>query len=239
MDANGTRQSSAQSEGASQLPMPAVASVPLRVKPESRLCTFDEGGAAGADQFRLLLGRLMEVQARTALKRLLITSAVNGEGKTNVATNLALLAARESRQKVLLVDADIRQPGVHGVFGLENGQGVVDLLRSGREPWKAIRKAEGLNLYVLTAGAAHDEPLTTARILTLKAMLDQVAAAFELVVIDSPALEVAEAPMLAQLADAVLLVLRAFKTGRDLVLKAKDVLQGNTLLGTVITRLDP
>jgi capsular exopolysaccharide synthesis family protein len=219
------------------LQVPVVPQIDLRLRPESRIFDQAENNVFGTEQYRLLLGRLLHLQTRMSLKRLLVTSAGRGEGKTHVSANLALTMAREADRRILLVDADFRKPDLHNVYGISNEFGLADVLRNGRDPWKAVRKVNGLNLYVLTAGSGNSEPPTASTILTLKMLLDQMNQAFDLVIIDSPpVLVAADTLLLAKLAEGVLFVVGASETPRDLVVKAKGLLEGNTIVGAVLNR---
>ncbi len=227
-------------EKVAQTLMSLVKQVELQARPESRLFPYVEGGAIAGQQFRLLHARLMHIQSTIPFKRLLITSAVRGEGKSHVSTNLALTFQAESDRKVLLVDADIRKPDVHRIYDVPNDFGLTDVLKNGRDPWKAIHRVSGTNLFLLTAGSALSQPLTASAVLTLKLLLDQMSPAFDLLILDSPPLlMVADMPLLARLADAVLLVVHGRQTPRQLVAQAKGLLEGRPILGTVLTRVDP
>jgi capsular exopolysaccharide synthesis family protein len=212
----------------------------LHLRPESRIFGMSENNAVGSEQYRLLIGRLLHLQTRMTLKRLLVTSAGRGEGKTHVCANLAITMARETDRRILLVDADLRKPDVHRVYGIPNDYGLTDVLRNGHDTWKAIRKVRGMNLYVLTAGSTITQPLATSSILMLKMLLDQMNSAFDLVIIDSPpVLVAADTPLLAKLADGILYVVGASEIPRDLVIKAKGMLETVPVVGAVLNRVTP
>jgi protein-tyrosine kinase len=220
---------------------PLLDTVTVVVRPESRLFAYseDEGGPLAIEQFRMLHSYILQHQSRSPVKRIAITSALRGEGKTHVAANLALTIGSEQDRKVLLVDTDTRKPDVNRVLGISNDCGLTDLLRNGHDVWKGIRKVEGTNLFVLTAGTPIQQPMTPSATVALRALLDQISPAFDLVVMDCPPLlSVANAPQLARLSDAVLLVLRAHKSTRDAVKRAKGLLQGHPILGTVFSGVD-
>ncbi len=222
-----------------KVPAFPVKEIDFQIRPESRLFGHLEGEAIGTEQYRLLHARLLHLQTCAPLKRILITSAGRGEGKTHVATNLALTIARETDRKVLLVDADIRKPDVHNVYGIPNDFGLTDVLRNGHDAWKAARKVIGMNVYILTAGSAISQPLTTASVLTFKALLDQVNPVFDWVIIDSPpVLLAADVSLLSKMVDGILLVVRGHKTPREMVERAKQMLGGN-LVGVVLNGVSP
>jgi capsular exopolysaccharide synthesis family protein len=218
----------------------AAPQIDLHLRPESRIFGQSDNNAMGSEQYRLLLGRLLHVQTRMSLKRLLVTSAGRGEGKTHVSANLAITMARETDRRILLVDADLRKPDIHRVYGIPNDYGLTDVLRNGHDTWKAIRKVRGLNLYVLTAGSTITQPLATSGILMLKMLLDQMNSAFDMVIIDSPpVLVAADTPLLAKLADGILFVVGSEGMPRDLVVKAKSMLETVPVVGAVLNRATP
>lgn len=231
---------SSETQNPSQLPVPSAQRADLHLRPESRIFGQDEIGAIGMEQYRLLQGRLLYLQSRMPLKRLMVTSAGRGEGKTHVCANLGITMARETDRKVLLVDADLRKPDLHNVYGIPNNYGVANILSNGHDMSKAISKVAGMNLYVMTAGSVGSQPLTMSNILTLKMLLDQMSSVFDWVIIDSPpVLVAADTPLLAKLADGILFVVGASETPRDLVIKAKAMLETVPVVGAVLNRVDP
>ena len=214
--------------------------VKIRPTPEARLFSAEEGGALGMEQYRLLAGQIVVWQRQYRLKRILVTSAVRGEGKTNVAANLALALAENSDHKTLLVDADTRDPDLHNIYGISNGYGLSNVMYNGRSPWRAVRRVEETQLYVMTGGTEVERPPSASSLLGLRQMMDQLDARFDTIVIDSPpVLLVADVPLLASMADGILFVVRALYAPRDLILKAKDMLEGRNFLGTVLVGVDP
>jgi capsular exopolysaccharide synthesis family protein len=214
--------------------------IPLHIGPDSRLYSRQNGGALGAEQLRLLHVRLAELQIHQPFRRLLITSATRGEGKTHIAANLALTLAAEGQYKVLLIDTDVRNPSVHSTLGVPNVHGFKDWLLGGGDPWTAIRKIKRTALYVMTGGAAASESIGPTRVPYIRTLLDQVAPAFDLILLDSPpVLGTVDTKLLSTLADAVLMVVKAGSTPRHLVEQAQESLKGQNILGVVLNRIDP
>jgi capsular exopolysaccharide synthesis family protein len=214
--------------------------VALQVNPDSRLYSVQEDGALGTEQLRMLLARLTEIRTARPFKNLLITSAVRGEGKTHVAANLALTLAAEGNGKILLIDTDVRNASVRLALGIPNSHGFNDWLLSGGSPWRAIQKIKRKNLYVMAGGTATLPSLGPARISCLEALLDEVGAAFDLVLLDSPpVLGAVDTRLLSKAVDAVLMVVKSGSTPRNLVSQAQESLQGENILGIVLNRMDP
>ena len=175
-----------------------------------------------------------------------ITSPSPGEGKTTVATSIAATMA-EVRGRVLLIDADMRKPRVHRVFGLSNRRGLTDLLR-GEAPLEAASEGglfqpSGLaGLTVLTSGPPFLKAPNLLHSQTLRELLEHLEHEFDAIIIDTPPmLQIADARILGQLADGVILVVRANQTLR---LSAKAAVQrlqqdGARLVGSVLNGWNP
>ena len=85
-------------------------------------------------QFRRMAATLYNARDGANLKLVMVTSAGPGEGKTLSAMNLALILSESFRCRVLLIDADLRRPSIHRVWGVDGGRGLSDILRDGNEP---------------------------------------------------------------------------------------------------------
>lgn len=173
-----------------------------------------------------------EQQART----ILVTSPERGDGKTTMASNLAISIAQAGR-RVLLVDADMRAPMQDLIFGINGRQGLATVL-SGKEPADNVIRHTGIeNLDLLPAGVAARNPselLNSAKFIEL---LDELSEKYDQVIIDSPPLlAVTDARIVAASTDATILVLRAGKSNRKLSELSVDglVSVGAKLLGAVV-----
>lgn len=141
-----------------------------------------------------------------------VVSLASGDGRTCVAAELAGIFA-EMGERTLLVDADLRSPGVHGKFGLPNRRGLADLL-DGRDVQIAACRE---NLAVLVAGAVREDPLELLSRPRLKHFLQAASRPFRVVLIDTPALERGPDPeMFAALAGGALLVVKPGEDARRL-----------------------
>ena len=168
-------------------------------------------------------------------KMLLITSAVSGEGKTTLATNLALACARTG-QRVALVDADLRRPMVSSYLDVKEGLGVTSVLAGDTTLEQAMTTIDDGRIDVLGSGPIPSNPSELLGSARMTAMLAELAAGHDVVIIDAPpVLPVADALVLVSEVDAVVLVAKVGETTRDRLKQASDaVLQvhGN-LVGIV------
>jgi len=192
-----------------------------------------------AEAFRSLRANLEFADKEKPTKTILVTSSRPGEGKTTIATNLAAIFAQQGK-KVILVDADLRRPNVHGMTGVQNRVGLSTLFKTQLPIEKVWRKRPGSdNLYVITSGSPLENPaelLSSEKMMLIMADLRKAA---EIVVIDSPPSVVADAQILASLVDGVILVVQP---GRSPIDEAQATLtQMNTagarMLGVVFNRI--
>lgn len=204
--------------------------------PEARLVALAAPESAAAEQYRVLHQRVLRLAARQPLRVLAVTSAGRREGRTLTAANLALTAAREGRRAVL-VEADLRHPALGRILGLAPRLGVADLLAGRATLADALTRVGPLS--VLLAGDAGDDPGALLRSPAAPALLDQLRAGHDLVVLDAPpALAFSDGDRLSGDADAALLVVRAGVTPRQVVRLALDAL-GDRAAGIVLNDVDP
>ncbi|KAM3093864.1 GumC family protein [Phormidesmis sp. 146-12] len=171
------------------------------------------------------------------LKSIVITSALAGEGKSTIALGLAISAAR-LHQRVLLIDADLRRPGLHKQLELPNEQGLSNLLSSDRAlSQNAIQPAStysDLSISVLTAGPAPTDPvklLSSRRMRELMLMFEQ---SYDLVIVDSPpALGIVDAMLAASFCDGALFVGRIGQVSRNEVTQAAAAMSRLNVIGIV------
>ena len=194
----------------------------------------------GIEAFRNLRTSLTWSDGGEALKTLVVTSAVPGEGKTLTAANLAVTLAYDGL-KVLLIDCDIRRPRVHGLFRLPRAPGLMELLTAsanpGNPPPRAIRETSVARLSVLPCGAL---PMNAANLLSstrMRVLLQELQEQYDIIVLDTPpVLATADAGIVASLTDGVLLVVRAGATDRNAAQRAYQQLAnvGGRVVGTVL-----
>jgi protein-tyrosine kinase len=203
-------------------------------RPESRLVTIAEHNSLAAEKFRVLRTRLRHLQEKQELKTVLITSATAGEGKTMVASNLAVSLARNTSQRVLLLEGDLRHPGLARQFGLRDPRGVTEWFESEDSLSRFVYRVEGLRLWFLPAGKPAADPLKILQSTRFTEAVNQLAPAFDWVVIDAPPLmPLADVHVLAARADGLVLVVRQGKAPKKTLVKGLGALDGAKVLGVV------
>lgn len=200
---------------------------------------FARGGRpnTAAERFRTLRSRLYRLREKQPVRRLLITSALPGEGKTFVAGNLAQAIARQHERRVLLIDADLRYSRLHLLLGAPSAPGLSDYLRGEADDFSIIQANPQDNLFFIPGGRPVSNPTELLADVRLKGLLDRLTAVFDWVILDSPpALPVSDAVVLATLCDGVLLVVQAGATAFDLAQKVCLEFQEKNLVGVVLNR---
>jgi capsular exopolysaccharide synthesis family protein len=209
---------------------------PADAATEARLVT-GTSSTVSIEQYRRLAATLHDTQATGQLKTVMITSALPGDGKTLTVANLALTLSESYGRRVLVIDADLRAPSMHHVFGVPNDRGLGEALRGEAEP-SFVRVAEGLT--VLPAGTPGPAPLAGLTSARMARILDECASRFDWVLIDTPPIGVLpDAQVLARLADAVLFVVGAGSTPVAAVERAIAELGGpEGIFGLVLNRVE-
>jgi succinoglycan biosynthesis transport protein ExoP len=191
------------------------------------------------EAYRTLRTNLEFASIDKPARSLLVASTRAGEGKTVTASNLALVFAQAGR-RVLLIDADLRKPGVHAVFNLPNPEGLTTLLRSDDARLEQLAlSTEQENLRVLTTGPLPPNPTELLGSQRMRAILATAESVADLVIVDSPPIHAfADASILGSLTDGTLLVIDATRSRRRYVRLGREVLAraGASVLGVVINR---
>jgi len=178
---------------------------------------------------------------------LVLTSASPKEGKTTVVCNLGIALA-EINHKVLIVDADLRRPRMHSVFGVKNDNNGLSELLLKQEPMDeaglhaAVRATLIPNLYVLPAGQSRFNAASLLHSERLPELLRGLRGQFDTILIDTPPMvNIPDARVLARLADGVILILRSAQTTRDAALLAKQRFldDGIPVMGTILNNWNP
>ncbi len=223
-----------ESDGGLQ-PLSGVRTVRAVLRPESRLVAYTDEHSLGAEKFRLLATRLKCLQQQQRTKRILVTSSMPEDGKSLVASNLAITLARHTGQKVLLLEGDLHRPAVARLLGLGKLRGLDEYLLKKESLAKVLYHLENLQLWFLPGGTAAEQPLALLQTTRLSELLDQCTHWFDWIVIDSPPLmPLTDASWWARLSDGCLMVVRQGVTPKFLVEKSMDRLDNAPLLGVVL-----
>jgi len=204
-----------------------------------KLVIHDATGPACVEQYRRIAGTLHQLQEERGLKVLMVASAQVGEGKTLTAANLALTLSESYRRRVLLIDADLRKPRLHEMFGEDQKPGLADVL-SGKTSSRDFRKTKISGLWLMPAGTPLRNPADLLGSPRFTKLIEELRAHFDWIVLDSPpVLAVADPCMIARVASGVLLVLDCGRTSRDVAAAAVQRLEAVSapILGAMLNRV--
>lgn len=217
--------------------MPTIASTPSRQK---RLPGTPARSApvapAMTEAYRVLRTNLLFSREANGLRSLVVTSTAPAEGKTVTSMNLAASYAAMG-MRVLLIDCDLRRGRLHHIFRVPRSPGLTEVLEGAVPATEAIHATATEGLSLLAGGAAAGKSGEALRSTRMLGLIRTLADQFDLLILDTPpVLAVADASVIAALADGVLLVVRAGQTSRTEALMAVQQLDnvGARLLGAVL-----
>lgn len=196
-----------------------------------------------AESYRHLRTSVLLSRAGSAPKTMLVTSSLPAEGKTTTAVNTAISLA-QTGANVLVIDADMRRPRLHSIFGLGNTRGLSTVLSSELsevEVLALIDKDEESGLYVLTSGAIPPNPAELLGSEQMRELLKILGTTFSHIVIDTPPVgSFTDGVLAATLVDGVLLVVNSGKTSRKIVRRTHQILQdvGARIFGVVLNNVN-
>jgi receptor protein-tyrosine kinase len=185
---------------------------------------------ASRERYRLLAATLHNSQTANGVRVIMIASAVAGEGKTLTAANLALTFSESYQRNVLLVDADLRRPTLHALFGDASADAVEEF----GDPKLQIRRVTPL-LATLTPRLPSSAPMAELTSGQMKGLLQSAREAFDWIIIDTPPVTLLpDASLLASMVDGSVFVVRAESTPIELVQGAIEAIGKKNILGVVL-----
>jgi exopolysaccharide/PEP-CTERM locus tyrosine autokinase len=194
-----------------------------------------------AEQFKILRTNLLFPERGRSPRLVMVTSALEGEGKSFVAANLAVSVAQHVNWNVLLIDCDLRRPSIHRQFGYQESPGLSDYLSNGISLQPLLLKTSIDNLTILPSGKPPRNPSELLSSDRMSALLKEVATRYQdrLIIIDSPPPRLAaESGALARLVDGIVLVVKYASTPREAVSDLIDKIGKDKVLGAVINRFE-
>ena len=200
---------------------------------------LDEPSGALAESFKSLRAPIMLSSSESPPKTILITSMAPQDGKTTIATNLAIAIA-ESGNEVLFIDCDLRRPMLHKIFGLDNTKGLSTFI-TGTSDMKIIQNVQSKNLSIITSGPIPPNPSELLISKRLKELVNLLRDQFDFIIFDTPPLiSVSDTLIVSKIVDASLIVTRFGKTTYDMLNHGLKQMAGieSKVIGTVINAVD-
>ena len=222
------------------LRIPVLGVVP-NVKPQSGQASVFLGDCAPAQFAELIHAfrtNLLMAPKLVDGRTLLVTSAEPGEGKTVAVANIGVSLAR-LKQRVLLIDADLRKPRLHELFGEDQQPGLANVL-TGKTSARDVRKTKIPGLSLMPAGRLSHNPADLIGSERFEKLVAYLRQHFDWIVIDSPpALAVTDAALISQVASGVLVVIDCGRTSREVASAAVERLEAvrAPLVGAMLNRV--
>ncbi len=203
-------------------------------KAHESLVALHQPAGAAAEAFRGLYYALRRSVGGSPLGVLAVASAARGEGRSTVAANLALVAARETGRPVALVDADLRAPALHRLFGVDGEVGLSDVLANRADLEAVVYEHPNAHVALIGGGRPEAEPARRFTSPRFARFLAQVRGEFAETVIDLPPLACVDARLIAAQCSGVVLVVRSGQTEAQLARDSLEELEGARVLGAVL-----
>jgi capsular exopolysaccharide synthesis family protein len=207
----------------------------ITANPEDTVVPLVDPKSVPAEQYQILATRLRRRMKPDTGLVVMLTSSAGGEGKTLTSVNLATCLAA-SGNSVLLIDADLRRPRVHQYLGLRSneGQGLGALIAMPEgDISKVATKVGGLT--VLCSKHPVANPLNVLGSPKLPVLIERLRTQFQFIIIDSPpVMPLADGMVLDNLADRVVVVVRAYQTTQAVLRRALEALDSEKLTGVIL-----
>jgi len=195
-----------------------------------------------SEAFRTLRTNIKFSSLDKPIKTLLITSPIPEAGKSSVAINLALTMAQD-KNKVILIDADLRKPVIHKIFKQDNKTGLTNILVENKKIKDVMRRVTDVdpNLYFIPSGPIPPNPSELLGSNKMKEVLKELQEQADFIIFDSPpVIAVTDALVLATQVDGVVIVLDFGEVTRDAAQQTKALLEKvkANILGVVLNKID-
>ena len=208
---------------------------------DTKLVSFFQPGSIVAEQFRKLRTYLFRPGLQNPPKTILVTSAFSGEGKSLIATNLAISIAIELNSYALLVDCDLRNPTLSRWFGVQESKGLSDYLLEKSELPDLLVKTQVEKLSILCGGSSQENPVELVASKRMELLVEELKSRYHdryIILDSSPILATTEPNVLDKMVDGIILVVRAGETPRESVQEAIKLLKTDKIIGVVLNDME-
>ncbi len=202
--------------------------------PSARLVAISEPHTLAAEKLRGLAARFRQLKSRSQGNRILMASAVRGDGKSMMSANLAITLAAQG-DRTLLIDGDLHKPTLHQLLGVRERRGLTDWTQQRTTAAEYFFREKHLPLWFLPAGNAIDQPLTSIQSPATKELLSSMKNWFDWIVIDSPpVVPLADSSVWSTMCDRLLFVVREGATPKKALMKAIEAVDKAKLCAVIL-----
>ena len=192
-----------------------------------------------AEAYRSLRTRIKFSSVDKKLKTIVVTSPLQGEGKSTIAGNLAYTLSQDGA-RVLVVDCNLRNPSIHYNFSISNEKGITDVLVGDADLKDVIKNVDN-SLFLITAGTIPPNPSEILGSNLMKELLNELSNGFDFVIIDSsPILTETDTLLLTAIADGTIVVVKARMTKEKMIKQTYEQLMESkaNVIGTILNECD-
>jgi len=208
---------------------------------DDKLVSFFAPSSLVTEQFRRLRTHIMKPGAPNPPKVIMISSAMSGEGKSLIAINLAIIIAIELHSHALLIDCDLRNPSISRWFGMTEKKGLSNYLNGEADIPELLIKTSVDKLSIMCGGTMPDNPVELIGSVKMKTLIQDIKSRYDdryIILDSSPLLATTEPTVLNEMADAILLVVKAGDTPRETVQQAMKLLDRNKVMGVILNNME-
>ena len=211
-----------------------------KTKLKDSLVVTNESDPIAAEHYRILYTMLEAISLRDYSKTFAVTSAVKGEGKTTTTLNLAYVMAKEFKKKTVVIECDLKNPSIISNY-LETApiSGLEEVVRNKVGLKTGMVHVAGSDLYILPTVRPVRNSSEILSSQSFSELLGALKTEFEFILMDCPPIiPLADVNIISKMAEGVLLVVRAGKTPKDIVIKAANSITGTNIVGVVLNGVD-
>lgn len=212
----------------------------MRVFDSKSLITYNDPKSPISEAYRVLRTNIQYSSIDDPLKVIVVTSSGPGEGKSTTVANLAITFSQMG-SRVLLIDADLRKPKIHKVFGLQNQRGLTNFLASREDYKNYVRNILVSGLNVITCGVIPPNPSELLASNAMKQFIAQVRDDYDIILIDAPPVgTVTDAAIISAIVDGTILVAASGSVEEEPLIRSKELLTkvNANIIGVVLNKLD-
>jgi len=222
-------------EGIAAADPEAIAAVDPYLAGNEKLPVLFSAYSFASEQFRLLAARLQQLQNARAARSVLLTSSAEGDGKSLLALNLGISLAQGGRQRVLLLDSNLRKAALSAMLAIDNRPGLKNWYQANCSVLDFMCRISGHNVWAMPAGNAQVDPLELVKSARMPELLVSLSNAFDWVLIDSPPLlPLADAEVLSRICDATIMVVRHNTSTKSTLKQALERVAPTKLVGLLL-----
>lgn len=218
----------------------AKEAIPIEVKNE-KLVTITQPYSPIAEEYRKLKSMILRITKNDFLNTIMITSAIDSEGKSVTAINLAVTLSQAIDHSILLIDADLRKPMIHKYLGIEYEYGLSDYLTRDIDISEVMIKTGIGKLVFIPAGRNVDNPLELLSSEKMKALINEVKQRYRdrYVIIDTPPiLSFTESIAMGANVDGIVFVVKEGHAPKTMIEDALNLVKGLNVLGIVFNGVE-